>query len=109
MDIARAGSPPTALEILRVGRDSETDGDHVLLRLVAHVRHQLRRFADQDQQDTDGGGIEGASVAHAIRLQVAANERDDVVRRDAGDLVDRQDARDERVHSMAERTATSTD
>src|SRR5438093_3470475 len=97
-----------ALEILRVGGDSEADGDDILLLLVADVGHELRRFADENQQDADGGGVEGAAVTHGSGLQMAADKSDDVVRRDAGGLVDRQDARDRRIHSIAAPTAVST-
>src|SRR6185503_2796708 len=101
-----------AREVLGLGDDAEAHGGHVLLVEVHQVGRELGGLADQDRQEAGGGRIEGAAVADARSAQDPAQVRHHLERRDAGALLDREDAgarplAHEAAPSRAWRTAAS--
>ena len=86
------GGGDAAVGVLGVGFDAEFHGGGVFFVRTHEAVLQFGGFADDDEEQAGGHGVEGAAVADFAGLQDAAAEGDGVVGGEAGVFVDEEDA-----------------
>ncbi len=79
-----------AVGILGVGLRPECDDGVIALRLVVHVAHEPRGAAEEENQESGRERVERPRVPDSFLAEGAPRDGDDVVRGDAGRLVDEQ-------------------